>query len=137
MSPLSKNEYPAIGRQPACKLSRLRRARTHHLVLIIAAQVDRAVRAVPIDRPASLRVAQDALMVDEWLRTLISRKVELDQDALDVVEVSLERVEESAGLKVFRRCASTSRSKHQRCPRVASKKTYTEIPSSLMMYPMP
>ena len=77
------------------------------------------------------------MVVDEWLRTLISRKVELDQDTLDVVEVSLERVEESAGLKVFRRCASTSRSKRQQCPELASKETYTEIPSSLMMYPMP
>ena len=62
---------------------------------------------VAVDRPARLRVAQDALVIDERLRALVGGQVELDEDPLDVDQVALERVEEAAGLEVLRRCTST------------------------------
>ena len=66
---------------------------------------------VAVDRPARLRVAQDALVIDERLRALVGGQVELDEDPLDVDQVALERVEEAAGLEVLRRRASSHQEK--------------------------
>ena len=78
--------------------------RTQSILVVVG--VDRALHSpVAIDRAARLRVAQDAGVVDERLGPLVRREVELDQDALDVEQVPLERVQEAARLQVLRRRA--------------------------------
>lgn len=59
-----------------------------------------------VNRPAGLRIAQDAGVVDERLWALVRGQVQLDQYPLDVVQVALERVEEPARLEVLRRRTS-------------------------------
>ena len=93
------------------KQNKTKRILTHHVILIEARNVDRVPVPVAVDRPARLRVAQDALVVDERLRALVRGQVELDEDPLDVDQVALERVEEPARLEVLRRRASSHQAK--------------------------
>ena len=76
---------------------------THRVLVLVPVDM----LNVAIDRPARLRVAQHTRMVDERLRALIRGQVQLDEYALNIVQIPLERVQESARLKVLRRRAST------------------------------
>lgn len=76
-------------------------------------------------------------MVHEWLWLRVCRDVLLYQHPLDVKEVTLERVQESTGLQVLRRRASMQNNQRQVTLQYACTLTYTEMPSSLMMYPIP
>ena len=82
---------------------------------------------VTVNRPPSLRVAQDALVVDERLRALVRGEVELDEDPLDVEQVALERVEEAARLEVLRRCASKGKGKKNISKVLQEKTTFKDV----------
>ena len=79
-------------------------------------------------------------MVDERLRPLVRRQVQLDEHPLDVEQVPLERVQEPARLQVLRRRASVPRNRPSARPTEERReyvRTHTEMPSSLMIYPIP
>ena len=76
---------------------------THRVLVLVPVDM----LNVAIDRPARLRVAQYARMVNERLRALVRGQVQLDEYTLNIVQIPLERVEEPARLKVLRRRAST------------------------------
>ena len=70
---------------------------THRVLVLVPVDM----LNVAIDRPARLRVAQDAGVVDERLRPLVRCEVQLDEDPLDVEQVPLQRIEEPARLQVL------------------------------------
>ncbi len=51
-----------------------------------------------MDWSSGLRVPQNAQVIDEWLGAGVSSFVQLNEDPLDVVQVPLKGVEESASL---------------------------------------
>jgi hypothetical protein len=82
-----------------------------------------------IDRTSRSRIAQHTGVVDERLRPGIRGHVQLDQEALYIVEVALERVQEAARLQVFRRRTATAsktrgtQSQRSRLARIPNKGT--------------
>jgi hypothetical protein len=100
-----------------------------------------------VDRAAGLGVAQDPEVVDERRRALVGGPMELDEDALDLQEIALQGIQEAAGLQVFRGGTAVNqihffRTEEQRVSASfrwnrTRLRTYTEIPSSLMIYPIP
>ncbi len=62
-----------------------------------------------VDRTSSLGITQDASVIDEGLCSFVGGEMQLNKDSLDVEENSLECVEETAGLKMFRGSAPTHR----------------------------
>lgn len=91
-----------------------------------------------MNRPAGLPVAQDTDMVDEMCGSMVSRLMQLDENPLDLLKVALQGIQESPGLKVLGCSASNQDGRvsemfKYKCQSI----TYTEIPSSLIMYPRP
>jgi hypothetical protein len=83
-----------------------------------------------------LRVTQHTGVVYKWCRSLICLAVELYQHPLDVEQVAMDGIQEPSSLQMLRRSAAGSKS----CQRIGggrAKHTYIEMPSSLMIYPMP
>lgn len=79
-------------------------------------------------------------MVNEWFCTFVCGEVKLDEDSLHVQEVTLEGIEESPGLQVLGGSTTMRKETVQENDSATSLRdftTYTEIPSSLMIYPIP
>ena len=76
-------------------------------------------------------------MVHKWLWLRVRRDVLLYEHPLDVKEVALKRVQESTGLQVLRRRATMQNNQRQISLQHICTFTYTEMPSSLMIYPIP
>ena len=98
-------------------------------------------------------------MVDERFWAGVGGEVELDEGAVDVLEVGLEGVEEAAGLEVFGGCAAggffllvmmnylffwllrkgkeKERKRERKGEERKRKTTHTETPSSFTIYPIP
>ena len=108
-----------------------------HAVAVVELVVRGLGAHAAVDGPAGARVAQHAGVVDERLVVRVRGLVQLDERALHVLQVPLERVEEAPRLEVLRRCAAMwgylQRRKGAGCVYI----TYTDSPSSLIMYPMP
>jgi hypothetical protein len=63
---------------------------------------------VAIDRPAGFRVSEDTCVVHKWRWAGIRFEVNGHENTLDIHQVTLERIKETAGLEVLRGRAAIS-----------------------------
>jgi hypothetical protein len=115
------------------KMSKL--LHTHQIVITF---MPRSIIHMAIDRPASFGVSQDTCVVHEWLWAGICFEMNGHENTLDVHQVTLERIKEAASLEMLRGGAAMT--KHLVTPNSGFEETVStdmEIPSSLIIYPMP
>ena len=124
-SPLSKNEYPARI-ETKHQLAWIPRTKNQELTQSHVIFIKRKVYT--IDRSSCLRVSQNTQMVNERCWVFIRRPVQLNEYPLDIIQVSLECIQEAACLQVFRGCTPNVKHQQQRIQTVKQHHTQRSRP---------